>query len=116
MSSETLHVIAVAAVTAGITIALRALPFLLFGSGRKCPPVIAYIGRVLSPAAIAMLVMYCFCSACRDRGMSLTGAGIPELLATLLTVGLQLLKRNPLLSIFAGTALYMTLVQTVFTG
>ena len=116
MSAETLHIIAVAAVTAGITVALRALPFLLFGSGKKCPPVVAYIGRVLSPAAIAMLVIYCFCSACRDRGISPTGAGVPELLAALVTVTLQLARRNPLLSIFSGTAVYMALVQTVFTA
>ena len=116
MSAETLHIIAVAAVTAGITVALRALPFLLFGSGRKCPPVVAYIGRMLSPAAIAMPVVYCFCSAFRDRGISLTGAGVPELIAAVVTVGIQLAKRNPLCSILAGTAVYMVLLQTVFTG
>ena len=116
MSTETCRIIAVAAVTAGVTVALRALPFLLFGSGKKCPPIIASIGRALSPAAIAMLVVYCFVSACRDRDISLSGAGVPELAATLVTVGLQIWKHNPLLSIFSGTAVYMALIQTVFAG
>ena len=112
--NETAYLTAVTVVTAGVTIALRALPFLFFGTGRKCPAVVTYIGRVLSPAAIAMLVVYCFCSAYRERPFVAAGAGLPELLAALVTVGLQLWKRNPLPAIFAGTAVYMTLLQTFF--
>ena len=114
MNSETAALAAVALVTAAVTVALRALPFLLFGTGRKCPPVVTYIGRVLSPAAIAMLAVYCFASAYRDRAFLAGGAGVPELLAALVTVGLQLWKRSPLLAIFAGTAVYMTLLQKFF--
>ena len=39
---------------------------------------------------------------------------LPELLAGAAVVGLQLWRKNTLLSIAAGTALYMVLVQTVF--
>ena len=102
------------AVTAGVTVGLRALPFVLFGSGKKCPAAVTYIGRVLSPAAIAMLVVYCFCSAYRDRAFLASGAGVPELAAGLVTVALQRWKRNPLLSILVGTAVYMVLIQLVF--
>ena len=70
MSGQTITIIAVIAVTATITVLLRAFPFLLFSSGRKCPPVITYIGKVLSPAAIAMLVVYCLCSEYRGRSLA----------------------------------------------
>lgn len=41
--------------------------------------------------------------------------GAPELLATAAVVGLHLWKKNVLLSIAGGTALYMVLLQVVFT-
>lgn len=40
--------------------------------------------------------------------------GLPELLAGAAAVGLHLWKKNTLLSIAVGTALYMVLVQAVF--
>ena len=39
--------------------------------------------------------------------------GLAEIAAAIVVVALQLWKRNPLVSILAGTAVYMTLVQTV---
>ena len=40
--------------------------------------------------------------------------GVPELLASLLVIGLHLWKRNMMLSIAGGTVCYMVLVQHVF--
>ena len=40
--------------------------------------------------------------------------GLPEAAATLTVVGLQIWKRNPLLSIIAGTIIYMVLKQQIF--
>ena len=114
MSSQTVYIIILAAVTFAVTVGLRAFPFLLFGSGKKCPPVITYIGKVLSPAAIAMLVIYCYCSAYKGKDFTESGAGIPELTASAVTVLLHLWKRNPLLSIIGGTAVYMVLTQKFF--
>ena len=94
-----------------VTILLRALPFLLFGMGKKVPDVVTYIGKVLSPGSIAMLCVYCFCCYARDRIPSQHLYGFAEILSAFLVVGLQLWRRNPLLSILAGTALYMVLVQ-----
>ncbi|WP_288655089.1 AzlC family ABC transporter permease [uncultured Gemmiger sp.] len=56
------------------------------------------------------LVVYCL------RGVDLLGPthGLPELLAGAAVVGLHLWKKNTLLSIAVGTALYMVLVQAVF--
>ena len=47
------------AVMAGVTFLTRALPFLLFDRGEKPPRVVLYLGRVLPPAIIAMLIVYC---------------------------------------------------------
>ena len=58
--NTTVYLWSLIAVTAGVTFILRAFPFLLFGSGTKTPSVIEYVGKVLSPAAIAMLAVYCF--------------------------------------------------------
>ena len=66
--------------------------------------------RVLPPAVIAMLIVYCL------KGVSFaTPAGwVPALLASAAAVLLHLWKGNDLLSIFGGTILYMALVQGVF--
>ena len=97
--------------TAGVvTIALRAFPFAAFGSGRKSPEVIKFIGKVLSPGAIAMLVVYCL------KDVSLMGAphGLPELIACACVVAVQVWRRNAIISILSGTAVYMLLIRLVF--
>ncbi|MBQ3786911.1 MAG: AzlD domain-containing protein [Lachnospiraceae bacterium] len=88
---------------------MRALPFLIFKDG-KTPAYITYLGEVLPPAAIAMLVVYCF------KGVSLTSYpfGGPEFLAAFITVLSFIWKKNTLLSIIVGTACYMILLQKVF--
>ena len=98
------------AVMAGVTFLTRALPFLLFARGEKPPRVVLYLGRVLPPAIIAMLIVYCV------RGVTFAApAGwVPTLLAGLAAVLLHLWKGNDLISIFGATGLYMVLVQGVF--
>ena len=77
---------------------------------------IFYLGRVLPPAVIAMLVVYCLRSTQFVLGPSLASlAGwAPQAIAVAAVVLLHLWKRNNLLSIFGGTLLYMVLVQVVF--
>lgn len=98
------------AVMAAVTFLTRALPFLLFDRGTHPPRLVLYLGRVLPPAIIAMLIVYCL------KGMSFADpAGwIPMVLAGLTAVALHLWKNNDLLSIFGATALYMVLIQVVF--
>lgn len=102
--------IAAIAVMAGVTFLTRALPFLLFDRGDSPPKVILYLGRVLPPAVIAMLIVYCL----RDLTFEAASGWMPALLAGSVTVALHLWKHNNLLSIFGGTILYMVLVQAVF--
>ncbi len=91
------------------TIATRFLPFLVFPKGKTPPKFVQYLGKVLPCAAIGLLVVYCF----KDIASSGT-YGIPEILSVLLIIVLHKWKKNTLLSIGGGTALYMLLVQTVF--
>ena len=107
---KTLYLIGMLAVAGLLSFLLRAAPFLLFGRGKEPPPVVRYLGRVLAPAVIAMLVVYCFVGYVKDGSLASSLHGVAELAAAALTVGLHLWRRNPLLSIAAGTALYMTLV------
>lgn len=102
------HSLAIVAVTALVTALLRALPFLLF-RGRDLPRWVTWLGRVLPPAIMAVLVVYCL------RGLDLGGPahGLPELIAVAATAGLHLWRRNTLLSIAGGTAVYMALIRVL---
>ena len=109
--SRELYFLIMTLICGAVTIALRAFPFIMFSGNRPVPPLIRYIGKVLAPAAIAMLVIYCYCSSYRNTSFSAGGCGIPEGIASIAVILLQIWKRNPLLSIIAGTALYMVIVQ-----
>lgn len=97
-------------VMAGVTFLTRLLPFLLFGRGGRPPRVVVYLGSVLPPAVIAMLIIYCL----RNIDLFSGTHGLPELLCAAVVAVLHLWKGNNLLSIFGGTLLYMVLVQCVF--
>ena len=55
----TTQAIAAIAVMSIVTFLTRALPFLLFDHGDHPPKLVLYLGRVLPPAVIAMLIIYC---------------------------------------------------------
>lgn len=93
------------------TFATRVVPFLIFPKGKEIPPVIQYLGKVLTPAVIGMLVIYCL----KNTSILEAPHGIPEAIAVAVTALLHVWKRNNLLSIGTGTVLYMVLVQMVFT-
>lgn len=88
----------------------RWLPFWLFPEKKDPPAVVLYLGKVLPPAMMGLLVVYCF------KGVHwLSGThGLPELIAAAVVVLLHSWKRNVLASIAGGTAVYMLLVQLVF--
>ena len=88
----------------------RWLPFVLFPEQKEPPAVVAYLGKVLPPAMMGLLVVYCL----RSVSWLSVPHGAPELIAIAAVAGLHLWKRNVLLSIAGGTVLYMVLVQAVF--
>lgn len=101
---------ALIAAVAIVTIATRAVPFLIFGGKREVPGVVKYLGKVLPPAIMAILVIYCLKSVSIFTG----NHGLPELLAVAVVAILHLWKKNTLLSIGAGTICYMIFVQRLF--
>jgi len=98
------------AMTALGTMITRFLPFILFKGENANNTYIRYLGQVLPYAAIGLLVVYCL----KDVDFLAPAHGLPEALAVLCTVLLHYRWENTLLSIGAGTLVYMLLVQAVF--
>ena len=105
----TQQIITVAVVVLG-TMTTRFLPFLIFPEGKEPPAVITYLGTVLPYAVIGLLVVY----SLKNVNPLAESHGIPEAIAIAVIVILHIWKRNMLLSIAGGTALYMVLLQLVF--
>ena len=96
------------AVMSLVTVLIRFLPFFVFR--KKTPKYISYLGKVLPPAIIGMLVIYCL----KDITLFEHPVGIPELIAVICVAGVQAWKRNSLISILTGTIIYMLLVRLAF--
>lgn len=104
------HSILLIAIMSVITFLLRVFPFVVFGGKRKTPDFIIWLGKVLPPAIIGMLVVYCL----KNISFVSYPHGLPEFIACLSVVLLHLWKKNALLSIGGGTICYMLLIQFVF--
>ena len=103
------YLLTATAVMFAVTFLLRSFAFMAFGNGGKTPGVVLYIGRVISPAVIAALIVYCL------KGTSFKAPlyGGAEAAAICVCIVLHKLFHNPLLSIAASTAVYMTMVQMI---
>lgn len=91
------------------TMLTRFLPFFIFPEGKTPPPYITYLSTVLPYAVIGLLVVYCL----KDAVFTSFHA-LPELIAIICIFILHKWRKNTLLSIGAGTIIYMVLVQTCF--
>ena len=110
MNDITLNIIlTIAAVSLG-TLLTRFTPFLVFRGGRDTPSYVQYLGKALPGAALGLLAVYCF----KDVNVLTGSHGLPELISLAVIAVLHVWKRNMLLSIAAGTAAYMLLVNFVF--
>lgn len=99
----------IAAVALG-TMVTRFLPFLVFSGKKPVPKYVEYLGKALAGAALGLLVVYGF----KNVNVLAGSHGLPELIALVVIVLLHLWKRNMLLSIAAGTGVYMILINFVF--
>lgn len=104
---QSLVIISMVALATQIT---RWTPFLVFSGGRKLPKMVEDLGRLLPPAMMGLLVVY----SLRNTDLFTGSHDLPEAIAVAVTAGLHLWRRSTLLSILAGTAVYMLLVQLVF--
>lgn len=112
MNIDAFYTALIILVAAAVTFGTRLLAFVIFGGckGGEPPKWVTYLGQVLPPAVIALLIVYCLRSIDLFSGTH----GLPELLCVAVCALLHLWKRNELLSIFGSTILYMVLVQVVF--
>ncbi|MFV0550295.1 MAG: branched-chain amino acid transporter permease [Anaerorhabdus sp.] len=101
--------VTILAITLG-TMITRFTPFILFPESKELPPIISYLAKVLPPAMMGLLVIYCL----KNISLIVTPYGIPELSAITFTSIIHLWKRNVLLSIGTGTLIYMFLIQVIF--
>lgn len=91
-----------------VTYFTRALPFLFF-SVRKPPELMDFLQKYLPAVVMAILVF----SMYKNIDFSAAPYGIPALVAGAITALLHLWKRNVLLSIGAGTAVYMIFIRMI---
>ncbi len=103
-----MNILLITVVVALATFATRVFPFLCFRSD-KPPAIILAIEKNLPPMILMLLVIYCL----KDVEWTISPYGLPELFTIAVVTGLHLWKRNPMLSIFAGTGLYMLLMQLI---
>lgn len=93
------------------TMITRFLPFLVFKGTRSNNSYIGYLSRVLPYSAIGLLIVFCL----KDISFKSPVYGLPEIISIGCIITLHYWKDNTLLSIGAGTVIYMVLVQFVFT-
>ncbi len=92
------------------TILTRALPFILFPENKRIPRYVKYLSDILPFTIIGMLVVYCL----KDISFTVSPYALPEIISIVIIILLHLWKKNTLLSIGAGSILYMVLIQYVF--
>ena len=102
---EKYRMIGIVAMAAAVTFLLRSLPFLIFGKKQQMPKAVAYLGKVLPPAIMAILIVYCM----RNISIRNTWGSLSVILAAMLTAASYKWKHNTFLSIAGGTACYMFL-------
>jgi len=98
------YMLCIIAVGAVVNFALRALPFVIFRKrAGMLPKWVVVVGEYASPIIIAGLIMYTY------SGLAWKTAY--PYIAGIVTVGLHVWKRNPLMSIIAGTVIYVCLLN-----
>ena len=109
-NSVMIYSIIIIALIAVLTFAARLFPYVIFGRGNKIPDLVIFLGEVLPPAVMILLIVYCI----RNISIFVYPYGIPEFSAIALTVILYLTVKNNLVAMISGTVLYMVLIQAVF--
>lgn len=87
----------------------RFLPFFVFTNTERLPKIVDYLGKVLPAAMMGLLVVYCF----KDYDLHNITKIAPVLISAAVVSVLHLVKRNTILSISAGTAVYMILIRVI---
>lgn len=111
MSEQQGYLLGGIAIAALITFALRAFPFALMKVAQRYDRVFRFLGRVMPPGMMVILAVY---AAASLRWADAAQAGVSAI-ALLVVVLCEHLRRQPLLSISAGLAVYV-LGQSLLAG
>ncbi len=118
--SRTAYSVLLILIAAFVTLALRAFPFVVFGGARTMPEKVKKVVDRMPPAIMAVLVIYCIKAdilGLREAITNLDGSNICSVIATaislLVVVIVHLWRRQTLLSIGAGTVIYMVLIRVM---
>jgi len=111
MVDEIVYMLLIVGVGFATNYLLRALPFILFaGKDRPLPKWVERFGAMISPIIIGALIVYSFATLLTLEKVPAWKTYFPYAAAAV-TVLLQLVRRNPLVSIVAGTLVYMMLLN-----
>jgi branched-subunit amino acid transport protein AzlD len=97
-------------VVVAATMLTRFLPYILFPEGKKVPKYVIYLGQVLGPAVFGLLVVYCLRNV---QWISAATHGIPEIIGVVTTTLVYKWRRQMILSMALGTAIYMILIRVM---
>jgi branched-subunit amino acid transport protein AzlD len=91
---------------AAATFLTRVFPFILFrvtggGGGAR----FKFVRRYIPPMTMVILVAYCF------KDLRFENISAAPIFSAALTALLHILLKNPLISIFSGTAIYMAAIR-----
>jgi len=90
----------------------RIFPFLFFrasADGKRSKIFLAFVEKTVPPAAMTVLAFNALVAPSQTNPREL----LPTLTAAIVTALVHLWRRNPLISIFGGTAVYMGLIRVL---
>ncbi len=99
------YILAAVLISAALTWAMRAAPFVVLNRIRK-HPLVGYLAQQMPLGVMLILLIYLL----QDAPLAPASSSLPFIAAVLVTVGLYFWRRNPFLSIFGGTAAHVLLL------
>lgn len=100
------YILVAVAVAAGVTWALRALPFAVLAPLQQST-LLPYIGDRLPAGVMIILVIYTL----HDLDLVAPAVSVPAIVALVVTAGLHLWRGNAVLSLVAGTLTHVALAS-----
>ena len=98
-----------AILSAGVGMAIcRLLPFIIFANG-KLPKLVKFYEKYLPYSLMAILFCYCLASV----KFSVYPHGFPEIISLIVITLLHIWKKNIMLSLFLGTAVFLILSRVL---
>jgi branched-subunit amino acid transport protein AzlD len=109
MDQGVIYSVLILAVISLMTFGARFFPFLLFSRGGAPPSIIAYLGEVLPPSVMMLLIVYCL------RNVIYSVDVWASALAIGVVVIIYRIWKNSLIAMVAGTVSFMAISQLLLS-